>query len=135
MKAILYFFAILFVILATFGFVMSRSVNLSMAADGVLILIKKGQFEQAYAFFTEDFQNRHPYGEFERDIKESGLSDYESVKWTKEELAPEGNRIFLAGVVTTKQNFHLLIELDYVKESFLSTWLINDLRIKRVSNE
>lgn len=135
MKTILYFFGIMFIVLATFGVIMSRNANMSTGAEGVLVLIQKGQFQQAYTFFTKDFQSRYPYAEFQKNIKESGLLDYQSVNWTKEETAPERNRIFLAGIITTKQNVHLLIEFDFVKEDFLSTWLINDLRIKRVSNE
>lgn len=135
MKRIFYFFGITLIILMTLGVIMSRTVNLSTGAEGVLMLIEKEQFQQAYTFFTKDFQSRYPYAEFQKNVKESRLLDYRTVKWVKEEMSPERNRVFLAGIITTKQNTQILIEMNFIKQSFLSMWLINDLRIKQGTNE
>lgn len=135
MKGILYFLGITLVILMISAFVMTRTLNMSMGATGLLVIIEKERFEQAYAFFTKDFQTRYPYKEFVQGLKESGLVDYQSVKWTSEEVAPNHQQIVVAGVITTKKNKHYLIKMEFVKANFLSTWLVNNLQIKQVENE
>ena len=97
-------------------FLMGRSA--SETAEDFLLLIAKGQIEEAYQMTAPDLRAKQNLDTFERRVDDSGLSDFASVSWSKQEEGPAEAKF--EGTVTTKagEKFPLRMTLIRIEDSW-----------------
>ncbi len=138
MKVVLYILGISFILCIALSIMVVRTTGLSSGGEAFLSLLARGKTNEAYAFFTKDYKSKHSLGDFNALVIESGLSNYQSVKWVKDQTQEKEGKAYLAGWVTLKSNTPIYVEIDFTVEGdspLTSTWKVNDFRIKRVINE
>jgi hypothetical protein len=104
-------------------------------AEGFMVSVSKGEYKQAYAMLSKDFQARYDLPAFIANIEKSGLNDYERTIWKAETSAPDKKHGALYGIVYTKHNVQIPIEFNFiVVEGELMTdkgWRIDNIIIKQ----
>lgn len=137
MKGILYFFAGCIVVGMTLTLIMSQFASLSAIGNSMLFSFSNGQYEQAYEFFSDDFKQKYPLPAFVTLIQQSGLEEYKAAEWKQDVMDKNTKRGLLSGVVITKQNKQIFVEMDFALNqgsSFMqSGWEINDIRIESLT--
>ncbi len=107
-------------------------------AEGFLVSLSKGEYPQAYAMMSKDFQTRFDLPAFISNVDKSGLKNYERAVWTSEVTASDNKHGTLVGTVHTKQNTQIFIEFNYVLVDGQAMsdkgWRIDNIIIKNPTN-
>jgi hypothetical protein len=116
LKKIAYFF--IGCILA--GFVLAAIISsfpvFQYMAKGFLIAVSNNQYQQAYSMLSKDFQRRNDMPTFKTNVEQSGLDQYKQVIWITEEGDTSQPTAKIRGVVFTKTNTKIAVEIQFVKE-------------------
>ncbi|MBI2790747.1 MAG: hypothetical protein HYX61_02215 [Gammaproteobacteria bacterium] len=104
-------------------------------AEGFMVSVSKGEYKQAYAMLSKEFQARYDLPAFIANIEKSGLNDYQRTIWKAESSAPDKKHGVLYGIVYTKHNVEIPIEFNFVVVDGPSMadrgWRIDNIIIKQ----
>lgn len=104
-------------------------------AEGFMVSVSKGEYKQAYAMLSKEFQARYDLPAFIDNIEKSGLNDYQRTIWKAETSTPDKKHGVLYGIVYTKHNVEIPIEFNFVAVEGPSMadkgWRIDNIIIKQ----
>jgi hypothetical protein len=136
LKKIFYYFAICIIIGVIISAAFSSLPVYKFMAESFLQNLSKGQYGQAYAMLSKDFQERNDLPSFTSNIEQSGLNTYDKVVWGKEETEADKKHGKLDGIVITKQNTRIALEMEFVlvQGNTLAEkgWRIDNINIKSI---
>jgi hypothetical protein len=107
--------AVLVLVVAILLFVFGLTRGAVQSAESLLTLLGEGKIEEAYNSTSTTLQRQQPLPEFERTVKELGLTDFASASWSSREI--KGDRAQLEGSIATRSGGKIPVTIELLKES------------------
>ncbi|MBS0287938.1 MAG: hypothetical protein JSR17_11615 [Proteobacteria bacterium] len=121
------------------GYMLSKVPVMTLGAKGFLIAVSSGQYQQAYALLTPEFQKTTDFESFKENVKITGLDQYKNIVWLKNEVFPQQQGGVVLGRLITKDNHQFLVQFEFKllqgEKKTQKSWLISSIRFPKDEHE
>ncbi|MBS0288453.1 MAG: hypothetical protein JSS07_00275 [Proteobacteria bacterium] len=131
LKGFLYFVVACAIIGVIIGYMIGTFPAFTFVARTFLVAVSNNQYAQAYSLLSPDFQARNNLSVLENNVRLSGLDQYKSAQWGKENILPNKKSGNVIAKVLTNQNKTIIVEFQFIniegKEPKDRGWRIDNI--------
>jgi hypothetical protein len=132
MKKIIYFLMGCVLLGFLFSFIFSIIPVFSNSANGFLLTLKQGHYEEAYDFMSDPFKAKYDIDAFKTFVDQNELNQYQKCEWIKTFISDDKKTGFVMGTLTTIKGKKIPIKIDYVMVKGPGGWLDQGWRIQSI---